>query len=604
MQHFYQNNFYCVANGLTVQRLHSILIKGLKAGKRTAQKFKESKGNKKFNRTAHRHKAVLLADMTKFMVQFGCNIQPPEMLKERSIVLYHVLMYSIVFERIDKKYREKLYPTSLNGNPMNSPVVFLYIGYLVTREKVLMTGFDQSKFSAGWMIRLPLLGNKGREKNATVRCPDWSEIFRMYFQLPEIKTSRIETKLYQQQRRYWNRLNDHRGASFLELATYIVYGVFDAKRARNPNWAAVDSHLFHFDHGLLDESDGSKVEEDAEEVGEEEEDDEEVQQSPAEEGLVEVEESEVGIRLGGDFGEGDGFSGFVLHHLMVKAFFEELFDVLPKDKYPTYRLNVPVSTSKERIDVETVSKKELEDGHIDMVKGWGKVRPKLNLLSDMSKRTFSTSAVLKNVNQGLYLSNFQLNIEQSLTTKFQEILQLGKLLPMVCAMKNATLLNGTGSVPIDQDRFDKSLVSFESLNKMMSEKTNLVANLPGVPSHDYHVLFLKLMQMLRDDNKEMVEKAVDVCSPGEEEDQLFDVKKCASLLLLQPDEVSVPEFDHYLNLQKLINPTAKRKKGDTPRFRGRDPFKELSSIVETERPGEKDDIRTDEMKRLFYHSGF
>ena len=600
MQHFYQNNFYCVANGLTVQRLHSILIKGLKAGKRTVQKFKEAKGNKKFNRTAHRHKAVLLADMTKFMVQFGCNIQPPESLKERSIALYHVLMYSIVFEKIDKKYREKVYPTSLNGNPMNSPVVFLYIGYLVTSQKVLMTGFDQSKFSPGWIIRLAKTGNRERHKDETVRCPDWSDIFRMYFHLPENNTSMIDNKLYQQQRRYWNKLNFNKGVSFVELATYIVYGVLDAKKARTPHWAPVDHHLFHFDLESLDESVGSKVDIESEEEDEEKE----VDGSSAEEEGVGGQEAEVGIPLSGDFGEGDGFSGFVFHHLLVKGFFQEVFDVLPKDKYPTFKLNVPVSTSKERIDVETVNKKELDGTEIDIAKSWGKVRPKLNLFADVSKRTFSTAAVLKNVNQGVYLSNFQLNIEQSLTTKFQEILQLGKLLPMVCAMKNATLVNGTGSVPIDQASFDKSLVSYESLNKMMLERDNMVTNLPGVPSHDYHVLFMKLMQMLRDDHKEVIGKAVEVCKPGEEEEELFDVKRCVSSLLLQPQEVSVSEFDHYFQLQKGINPTAKRKKGETPRFHGRDPFKDLSEIVKIERPMEQEDTRREEMKRLFSHSGF
>ena len=574
MKKFFQNNFYSVANGLTSQRLESITLCYTPQDK-TFSQFKNTRSNFHYKGAAHRHQSVLLADMTRFMSMFGCNIQPPkELLKNRYPQLYHVLMYSIVFPCLDKKKEEKRYPKALSGLPMNCSVIFRYIGYLVSIGKLLMIGFDLQKISrSGWRISIeePAEGVK-----TAVRCPDWSELFGLHFHLAENRSLLQRNTRNERTWRYWNSLNDGKGPSFVELATYIVYGVFDAGKPWKGTFEAIDQHLFaseiellHCEHGLTKFYDESNYEE--------------------------IE----GVPITIIDDDSDDFNGFVLLLKYVRLFFDEFDRILPNE----YQFFTGLSSSAKKpsplLSVGVTEKKELSFEEKSTSSNWGSSAPKLNLLHDSVKKNLMSKSVLKNRNQGNYLSSLQVGLEQSLMLKFHEILQLGKLLPMVCEMKNKTISEGTSQTKLTTELCSEKLLHTEYLSKLLQEKSNLVASVAGVPSHDYHVLFMKLMHMIRDDSREEMNRYVTECKPDEEGVSMYDVQRCSTLLLLNPSRTSVVEWNDYLKLGKEINPGGKiRRNEENDKFRGRDPFAELTSTILTTKAKEED-VRREEMKKLF-----
>lgn len=581
---FFHNNFYRAANGLTTSRCNAAIGKSFSEKEQrttpiTLKEFAEARSRRKVKAVEHRHKSVLLANMTEFMLMYGCNVQPPKRLENRCYPLYHLLMYSIHHnEKSESMLKD--YPQSLNRGMINAPLIFLFVCYLVENERLIMTNFPSGaisptlKFGKSWEISTV----SNLDGDTSLQVPDWSEIFTLHFHLvnDRVQSMRYGND-YNSVYKKWNGMNDGKGPTFIEVSTYIIFGSFNTVKELDPQWGFIDKNIFGKDSEMewniltkqpivavnADESDSSVID-----LSEGEEDESEMyfpQPNVASKYLHHINETLTSEK------------GYALYRKSSSSKKEK------KTSKPRETLKPLMTLS----DQEKIAIKRL------------KTKTKLSLFSDLSKKRISAASNERCGTYGVYLSNLQLQIEHSLETKFNEMYQLGKLLPLVCDLKNRTIVDGTGSLSITGE-VDK-LLSSEALTELSKNSDMSMLNYCETPTHDYKAIFLKFLQMVQEDNKDLLSTTLDQNQP-EDNNEIHNVQQCAASILTQADKTSVERLQTYQNLQNRINPDlAKKQKATTAKKKvveARDPFKEMRQEIKNNKEL-ADKTRLKEMMTLF-----
>ena len=546
LEMFHEDNFYRIASGLTDLRINQIVSNFVKNSRTTnlTRETLEEKflHNKKLTQFRHRHKCVILGNLTEFYCNFGAQVAPPSSLERRCPKLYYTLLHGFDEDRM------KNYPQTITGQGMNSVILFVFIAYQMKRKILHVVDMDTDSISkTTWYMKTT------RERGWT-KVPNWWSL-----------TMRFQLKIDQSGRRNRNEMRENALKQFndkmptlLELATYILYGTFDSKQSSGKRsiLCLLDDDLLQVPAEKVDEVTGDDLD------------------AYFEEDETSIDKKKTAESLWN-----------TMHNQIVKSVPSwELYNSKKRKKSKA-------GTSNQKDENLCTTKLNMEERALFTTLK-KRVNAQVSLVNPSLKKGVVASKK-KSTPVEQHLAKLQVTMEQSLLLNFAEFMQQQKLLQMVAEMRRQLL---DSSVPRHSElqigSVKDDLLSQQDLHDLPRNKYFEIMNDVSFPSQEYFAMFMKMNEWLVEDNSKSITEEVKKSRFLFDQDDkrfFFHMRDCAARILTNVDQKMSPIMTQYseqltrivsCNVLDNINPFEDAKSYITDETKWKEPNKERLDMLQ------------------------